>query len=322
MQNMENNVKINIGGIPVLLEHLYIPTGKGITVYDNVMYSFFSGNFKNFGFIAAIPNNPKHESPKSLSKRRVLLEKAFNKTVVFLFDHLKYYERERLIQRNVYYIVSGKYAFLPFLLMNSLETDSPYRSTSSLLPPSQFLLFWHLQKSSLNGKNMNDIASITKMSQSSVSRALTQLETCGIVEIQKHADRTKTVTFKSEGKALWELASPHLDSPMWQIWYCDRLDVEKWPQGGISALSHFTMLSPDPEQTVVMSKEQFKTEKDNIAGLNRLDGDIIIQVWKYAPLADGGYVDKLSLYLTLKDNSDPRVDKENEMMLSKLWYTA
>ena len=319
---MENNVQLSIGGIPVSLEHLDIPAGKGVTVYDNVMYSFFSGTFRDFDFIAVIPKKPEHESPKSLSKRRVLLEKAFDKTVVFVFYSLKYYERARLFQRNVYFIVPGKYVYLPFMIINAVETDSPYRRTSSLLPPGQFLLFWHLQKKSLNGKNMNDIASITNMSQSSVSRALAQLEACGIVEIQKHADRTKTVAFKNEGKALWELASPYLESPTLQIWYCDELDVGKWPKGGISALSHFSMLAPDPEQTVVMSREQFKTEKDNISGLNRLDGDIIIQVWKYTPLVDDGYVDKLSLYLTLKDDPDPRVDKENETMLSKLWYTV
>lgn len=54
---------------------------------------------------------------------------------------------------------------------------------------------------------------------------------------------------------------------------------------------------------------------------NRVDGDIIIEVWKYLPLGKDGYVDKLSLYLTLMEDLDPRVEKELEIMLNTIWFT-
>lgn len=321
MQFMEGIIQISIGGISVELIHMDVRAGNGISVDDSLRYRFYSGRFKELDFVAAVPKYAKHETPRVLSKRQVTLEKAFNKSVAFVFDNLLFFERVRLIQRGVFFIVPGKYVFLPFLLINAVDSDSPYKSTSTLLPPAQFLLLWHIQKSLLNGKSMNEIAGITGMTQSSVSRALTQLNSCGIVSVEKHADRTKTVSFVNAGKELWDMALPHLFSPVIQTWYCDRLKAGEWPKGGISALSHFSMLAPAPEDTLVMTREQFNSAKQSIVGLNRIDGDIIIEVWKYSPLVEDGYVDKLSLYLTLMGDLDPRVEKELEIMLRKIWYT-
>ena len=315
---MESSIQVSIGGISVELDWIDVQPGNGISVDDSLRYRFYAGRFKDFDFVAAVSKYAKHETPLVLSKRQSSLEKAFHRSVAFVFDNLLFYERDRLIQRGVFFIVPGKYVFLPFLLMNALDADSPYKSTSTLLPPAQALLLWHMQKSPLNGKNMNEIAGITGMTQSSVSRALTQLNFCGIVNIVKHADRTKTISFAQEGKALWDIAQPHLFSPIIQTWHCDRVNAGEWPKGGISALSHYSMLAPDSEDTLVMTRNQFNAAKQNIVGLNRFDGDIIIEVWKYAPLVEDGYVDKLSLYLTLKEDMDPRVEKELEIMLNKL----
>lgn len=319
---MDNSIQIIISGIPVTLEYKEVRAGNGISVDDYLKYNYYSGRFKDVDFIAAVSKYAEHESPMRLSKRRMTLERAFQKTVVFVFDNLLFYERERLIQRDVYFIVSGKYAFLPFLLINALEPDTPYRSTSSLLPPAQFLLLWHLQKGSLNGKSMNEIVSMTRMSQPSVSRALMQLESCSLVHLEKNPNRTKTVMFSDLGKALWDKAVSHLISPIIQTWYCNKLETAKWPKGGISALSHYSLLAPDLEETVVMTREQFKAERESIDGLNRFDGDVIIEVWKYAPLVTDGYVDKLSLFLTLKDDTDPRVEKELENIMNQIWSTV
>lgn len=319
---MEDCIQITISGNPITLRGEAVSAGNGISVDDYLKYKYYSGRFKDVDFIAAVPKCAEHESPRRLFKRRTSLERAFKKIVVFIFDNLLYYERERLIQRNVYFVVSGKYVFLPFLVINATETDSPYRSTASLLPPAQYLLMWHLQKETLDGMNMNEIVTRTGMSQPSVSRALTQLASCGLVRLGKNANRTKTITFADSGKALWDKAEPHFVSPVIQTWYCDKLDLENWPRGGISALSHYSMLAPDPEETVVMTREQFNAKKQSILGLNRLDGDIIIEVWKYAPLVTDGNVDKLSLFLSLMDDRDPRVEKELEIMLNKIWSTV
>ena len=42
-----------------------------------------------------------------------------------------------------------------------------------------------------------------------------------------------------------------------------------------------------------------------------------IEIWQYPPLVNSAYIDKWSLYLTLKNDNDPRVDKEIEIMMDE-----
>ena len=45
-----------------------------------------------------------------------------------------------------------------------------------------------------------------------------------------------------------------------------------------------------------------------------------MELWKYRPIFKDGIVDKLSLFLALKDNPDPRVQSElSDMMETVEW---
>ena len=46
-------------------------------------------------------------------------------------------------------------------------------------------------------------------------------------------------------------------------------------------------------------------------------GDIKVEVWKYSPalLSENGIVDKLSLYLCMKDSDDERVQLECDTLI-------
>jgi len=49
-------------------------------------------------------------------------------------------------------------------------------------------------------------------------------------------------------------------------------------------------------------------------------GENTVQVWRYDPhiLSENGKVDKLSLYLSLRDNADDRIQIELENMLNEI----
>ena len=47
-----------------------------------------------------------------------------------------------------------------------------------------------------------------------------------------------------------------------------------------------------------------------------------IEIWKYSPemkIGQQGYVDRLSLYLSLREDKDPRVEKELENIIREIW---
>ena len=55
---------------------------------------------------------------------------------------------------------------------------------------------------------------------------------------------------------------------------------------------------------------------------NEYDGDILIEAWKYPPVAKKGektdWVDKLSLALSLREDADPRVEGEVERLIDEM----
>ncbi|ROT02923.1 hypothetical protein EEL42_13055 [Muribaculaceae bacterium Isolate-100 (HZI)] len=61
-----------------------------------------------------------------------------------------------------------------------------------------------------------------------------------------------------------------------------------------------------------------REHKYSIPELHSFEDTQRIEIWKYPPSGTSGYVDKLSLFLTLKDDNDPRVEKEIAIMMNKI----
>lgn len=83
---------------------------------------------------------------------------------------------------------------------------------------------------------------------------------------------------------------------------------------GETAMGHYTMLA-EPTTTVVAIDKT--TAKENAAIMNKRYGDIKVEVWKYSPtfLSEIGIVDKLSLYLCMRDSDDERVQLECDTLI-------
>ncbi len=117
-----------------------------------------------------------------------------------------------------------------------------------------------------------------------------------------------------------------MDSPVERRIYCDELlSKEVYATAGINALAHYSMLNPDKERIIAVTAKQFKgLEKANaLVGQNPYDGQVLVEVWKYLPIAldnNSEYVDPLSLSLSLKDDDDPRVEGEVERMMNNITW--
>ena len=84
-----------------------------------------------------------------------------------------------------------------------------------------------------------------------------------------------------------------------------------------TAMGHYTMLAEPNNPIVAISKA---TAKKYSSLFNKQYGDVKIEVWKYAPslLSENEYVDRLSLYLCLKDSNDERVQIECDTLIEEM----
>ena len=296
---------------------------KGATVGDLIAYRFYDGVYLGVPLLFAEPKG-EVASPHNLSITAGNLTSLFNLPTVFLLASCPAYERQRLIDKNVFFVVSEKYAHLPMLVAN--ERVRRTKIAKTLTPVAQYILLYHLQEESLEGMAARDMEGKLPYAYTSITLGITCLADLGLCEKVADGSKRKVMRFQKAGKELWERALPLLVNPVERKIYCDEfLSEASFPVCGINALAHYTRLNPDPEQIIMMSMERFRELKASGALVqpNEFDGNVVVEAWKYPPVAKMGetpqWVDKLSLALSLRDDDDPRVEKEIELMIEKLW---
>lgn len=278
----------------------------GITVTFNI-YTF---SYNGLELILLKSKEDISYTPLQQRKIAERIEGILQLPSVFYFDNLPTYERDRLVAQGVYFIVGNKFAYMPNLYANR-RLGNHVEAGKKLVPSAQYILLFHLQSSNLNGNSLKDLEKITPYKYATISKAIQQLRAKGLVETEKVGRSDSLLKFDSDPRATWDKAQPYLTCPVKKVVYFPQ-EINEGEIGGISALSHYTMLAPENIPTRVFTKfENLLTS--TYEDIQR------IEIWKYPPIIkQEGYVDKLSLFLSLKDDKDPRVEKELEIMINQM----
>ena len=286
---------------------------KGVYVDAMLRFDFYRGQFGEHSFV--LLKSRKDEILKPLHYKQIAdnLGKVFQRPILFEFDKLETYRRNRFIERGVHFIVSDKYVFLPFLIINAKNADRI--ANNKLTPVAQYVLLSQIQHGKLDNLTIKEIEKITPYKYVTLTRAIRVLEELGLCNTIIKDDRTKHLQF-AKSKELWNSAQDYFINPIAKVVYCNETNANIICS--YNALSHYTNLNPDNKQHLVIYEKEYKDFERNSKGVNDYDGVITIEVWKYPPI-DDKYVDKLSLYLTLNKEKDPRVENELEKMISELW---
>jgi len=145
------------------------------------------------------------------------------------------------------------------------------------------------------------------------------LESFGLCEIRR-VGRSKFLHFKLSGKKLWKAALPILRSPVRGIKpvrdIAPKLLVMK---AGLSALAEKTHINSDQVPTYAIKESTFKKALMNgevVVVQDRDEATAIVELWAYDPkFVSNQNIDVLSLFLSLKDDPDERVQGELKKLL-------
>lgn len=304
--------KVTIAGISIPLREYSKNELKGIPVIYSLNYRFYDFSFKGSNMILLQPKK-KRDTPGTCKIITERLERISGQPVVFYFNNILYYERKRYLEQGVYFISGEKNAFLPMLVSSPV---SKRKAPTKLSAAAQYLLMYHLQVESLERRPLRDLTVILPYSYVSIAKAVQNMEELSLCICERDSDGNKSIMFGLTGKDLWEKTRPFMSSPVKERYYCTGLPDRNFPLAGISALSVLSRLSPDPEKTIAVYAMEWK--KEQFENLNTFDGPYIVEFWKYPIIGDRN-VDKLSLYLTLENEPDPRVGKELEFVFNSVW---
>ena len=311
----KNNIMNCMLGISLNLVEVPRSELKGVTIDDLARFIFYKVYLQNIPVVVLEPRSGVNVTPLQCSRMSLRLSKVLGCAIAFKFAKLEYYERMRFLQKNVYFITDDDNIYLPNIV---LVSQSPKKVAKKLSRAAQYLILHHLQKDNLEGKSISEIAELVPYSYVSVAKAVEVLEDLQLCECEKDNARNKRLYFPKYGSEYWDYVRNYLVSPILKVFYCDAILNKQCPKAGISALAEYSNLAPDNQKTVAVYDSDFKSLR--FEGLNDFDGFIEVQVWKYPPIVLGnGVVDKLSLYLSLEGNKDPRVEKENNNMFEGVW---
>jgi len=321
---MELGNNLRIFGRKVELTRRIPDKMKGLTVGEKLSYVFYDGTYLGISMLFVEPKK-ENPTPKTCQLTGNRLAELYGLPVVFILQSGPTYERTRLMDKGVYFVMSNQFAYLPMLV--ATEKSANRTPAKVLSPVAQYLLLFHLQVKSLEGLSAIEITPMAPYSYESVTLGITCLTDVGLVEKIKVGQRSKVIHFTEKGKNLWDKAQMYLTNPVEAKFFCDDLDIHgAYSTCGINALAHYSRLTPDAEQMLAMTAKDYRelNSKEAFVGRNQYDGNYVIEVWKYPPLIqkdnEEAYVDKLSLALSLKEDDDPRVEGEVEYIMGNMTW--
>ncbi len=332
IQYINETLGTNAIAIPIQKDGL----GK-LPMFINEAYKLYNTVLLNRELLLVELRNNEELSILQTEKHLQLIKTAFEKKVVLVIENLATYNRKRLIEKGINFIVAGKQLFLPELLIDLKETYTNPRSKQKkekLLPSAQFLLIYHIihrnEKWKLEEHSFKEIAQQLDYTPMAITNAIDNLKYHGIVDVQ--GDKEKYIKFWLERGELWRTIEQQnlLVNPVLKTVFVDEMPKDLFMlQTNASAMPEYSNLNPSKQQYYAIEKTVFYgLQKSNVLiNPNDYEGHYALEVWKYNPLTlvaelpnDMSAVDPLSLYLSLKDSQDERIEMALEQIIEKyIW---
>ncbi len=269
--------------------------------------------------------HPDARSPAILRKHLDLLrQKSGDAAVVYVRRQVTAYNRKRLIEQKVPFIVPGNQLYLPMLGLDLREHFKGLHSERrTLSPATQALVIHALLRDPGDILTPTMLAKRLKYSPMTLTRAFDELEALKLGEISVNG-RERRLRFSEKKRDLWTKAEPLMRSPVTTRHFIQRFKpVAISLRAGLSALAEYSMLAPPAHAVLAVSRPDWKSLRQRHKTVMAPDRDadaVELEVWSYRPalFSDEDRVDPLSLYLSLRGTNDERVESALDEMMRKL----
>src|ERR1035438_123215 len=287
-------------------------------------YRFAKAELLGLRALLVIDANPEEQSPATVRKHLDMLQSKQPVELIYVRARVTAYNRKRLIEQKVPFIVPGNQMYLPMLAIDLREHFRRIREEAPTFSPSTQVVVLHAMLRDAGQVLIpSEMAPLLGYSAMTMTRAFDELETAKLAEVTVRG-RERCLRFIGDRRELWEKAQPFLRNPVSKRLFIRRINgAEGATHAGLTALAHYSMLAPPAYTTYALSREEWKTlrQQHKIIEVPVQDPDVSeIEVWWYSParFAEHGMVDQLSLYLSLKADHDERTETALEEMMEKI----
>ena len=296
-----------------------------LPAYLKGQYGFFDGTVGDVHVLFLLSTG--EPVPSVAKKHERALQQYWVGPVAFAFERITPRTRRRMVGEGLSFVVPGAQVYLPILGVSLRERYQTRAQTTDRLRPSAQVLFLHaLAHRSSSANTPSGMARQLGYTAMAMGEALNQLEDAQLVRVHK-AGRERLFELAADPADLWSQAQPVLASPVNRKRYVVGVaaPASMGLACGLSALAGYSSLAEPQVPAVALAGEQAKSLLHD-GGAQELPGadeaDVEIEVWTYKPtlLSEGPAVDRLSLYLSLREDVDERVRAAlDEMMRGIAW---
>jgi DNA-binding transcriptional regulator YhcF (GntR family) len=285
-------------------------------------YTFYTTNILNHPYLLTVAKKNKKQAPAIINKQISLISEKWGSDVIYVDESVSSYNRQRLIDLNVPFIIPGNQMFLPMVGIDLREHFKSIRSANvkKLNPSTQAVLINHLINNHQITYSQTELAIKLNYTNMTINRAFYELESSELAAILTQG-REKTLHFEDSKMELWEKAKRFLRSPVKRKLIVESKNFRQhFLKAGQTALAHYSMISEPKHQIFAISGEQSKIA-ENFEEIEYIDENSIeLEIWTYSPhlFADNGFVDRISLYCSMMDNKDERIESALEEMMKKI----
>jgi AraC-like DNA-binding protein len=295
-----------------------------LPLYLREPYEYRFGTIHGRDVILMIVRVPEPPSPGVIAKHSGVIRDRTALEPIVVFSALSSYNRKRLVERGVSFIVPGNQMYLAPLGIDFREhsrKSSP--EVQTVQPATQRTIIALLSPDLREDEySPSDLAEKLGYSTMTLSRVFKELEAISFGS-QITAGRKRLLRLSGgDRRALWNHALPYLSTPVKRtetIVNLKKPDAEL-PLSGISALAWQSDLAEPSHRTVAANESQWRRMYSH--GAVQVvppteETATLVEIWKYPPQRWGQTVDPLSLYLSLRASPDERIQGALELLLER-----
>lgn len=271
--------------------------------------------------VAEMPNV--HQLQKHIKQINSLTDRQ----TVLLYKDITRYRRKSLIENRIAFVIEDGQMYLPFLGLDLKKVQEDLKEEAKeFTTPAQiaYLYFLYHKEEVVNTTDFGKKLGFNKMT---ASRALNELYHANLITYEIGGRTGRSKEYKRIPDPDYFLRGrDYLKSPVRKIIY-----TKTRPLGaltaGMDALAGLSMINPPGHPIMAIERKKLNTEQIEVVKNKDLIKDkklVEVELWDYDPglFAINGHVDLLSLYASLKEETDERVEQAfEEVLRGEPWYT-
>jgi hypothetical protein len=218
------------------------------------------------------------------------------------------YVRQRLVERKIPFVVPGRQMYWPELglAVQARKAKSVPVPVDILSPVTQVVLIYALTGGMPEPVTPKILAEKLNYATMSMSRALDEIEANKLGHVGRNG-RERLLSFPEGRRTLWQTALPFMRNPVRET-----VRIRK------------SMLVSPKEQVYALGRRSWKRIAGKVETIPVEDkGTCRVQLWRYDPalFSKEGKVDTFSLYLSMRNEEDERIESALEEMMEKVVWS-